>query len=370
MEVCYVAQEGRSVIMIRNRDQGHCSAPSGRHPAVVGAPIFVVGAARAGTTLLQSMIDSHPEVALVGELHFFDQIMRLSAVIPEPFGEAAFDQLRAGVLKCHSSQFVPDLVPALDLALRRLPAEARPTYGLLFAHLLKAFAELRGVPRVGEKTPTNIRYLPELVTVFPDAHIVHILRDPRDSISSRIRYPFSSPSVIFNTLLWKIEMIYAHDFAAEPTTGSTRYLEVRYEHLVVDPTAVLSRICDFIGVSFSAAMLAGHQRVDQVVKDEAWKQGVARPINAASVGAWRQRLTPAQAGLLEIVAGDYLEQTGYSPQATVGRAQMLLEAIRDLLRFLPYKLRERWQARRSGPGNDMIGSESSKVSAMLRRALR
>jgi hypothetical protein len=315
------------------------------------------------------MIDAHPDIALVGELHFFDQIMRLRTTIPEPFDAAAIDQLRQGIRKCHSIQFVPDIERALGLALPRLAATAAPSYALLFGYLLEAFGQLRGAARVGEKTPTNVRYLREIVDLFPDARIIHILRDPRDSISSRMRYPFSSSSVIFNTLLWKIEMIYALDFAADPRTSADRYIEVHYEDLVADPAGVLNRIARFIGVDFAEPMLHGHQRVDEVVKDEPWKLGIGQPINRQSVGAWRQRLTPAQVGLLEWVAGDYLTRTGYKQQATVGRTMILVEALRDGMHYVPYKLREMWQARRASQSGERIGSESAKVDAMLWRAL-
>jgi len=333
-------------------------------------PIFVVGAARSGTTLLQSMIDAHPDIALVGELHFFDQVMRLRESIPEPLGPETIESLRAGVLKCHAMQFVPEIELALEHALARLTTLPAPGYRELFRLLLEAFGELRGASNVGEKTPNNVRYLDELVHFFPHARIVHILRDPRDSISSRLRYPYTSPSVIFNTLLWKIEMIYAADFVASGQATADRYLEVRYEDLVEDPRQVLEQICGFIGVDFAPSMLEGHQRVDRVFKDEPWKDGVASPTNRRSVGAWRQRLTPAQAALIEAVAGSYLAGTGYDRMASVGRLRLLAEALRDAARYVPYKLRERWQAKRDMQAGTSIGSESAKINAMLLRALR
>lgn len=315
------------------------------------------------------MIDAHPDIALVGELHFFDQIRRLRETIPEPLGGAAIEPLRRGILTCHAIQFVPEIESALDLALPRLAAAPCPTYGLLLRLLLEAFREMRGARRVGEKTPTNIRYLAEIVELFPDARIVHILRDPRDSISSRIRYPFSSPSVIFNTLLWKIEMLLASDFRAAEA-GDERYLEVRYEQLVQDPERELRRICRFIDVDYAAEMLARHQRVDQVVKDEPWKAGVGEPVNRRSVGAWQQRLTPAEVGVLEAVGGGLVEQSGYQRLSTLGRPRIVVAALRDVLRYLPYKLRSSWQARRDLRAGTTIGSESSKINAMLWRALR
>ncbi len=333
-------------------------------------PIFVLGAARSGTTLLQSMIDAHPEIALVGELHFFDQILRLRETIPEPLDGKVSDRLRQGILACHAIRFVPEIESALDLALPRLAVAPRPTYGLLFRLLLEAFQEMRCAARVGEKTPNNVRYLAELVDLFPDARIVHILRDPRDSISSRIRYPFSSPSVIFNTLLWKIEMIYAFDFASAEGAGEERYIEVRYEDLVREPERLLRRICQFIGVTYRAAMLDGHRRAERVVKGEPWKAGIGEPVNRRSIGAWQQRLTPAEVGLIEAIGGRYVEESGYERLSTVGRPRIAVEALRDLLRYVHYKLRERRQARHRQRADTTIGSESSKINSMLWRALR
>lgn len=331
-------------------------------------PFFIVGAARSGTTLLQSVLNAHTRIAVLGELHFFDQICRLRKWLPEPVGPADIVELRRGILSCHATQFIPGFEEIVDLAITRLGEKGPLTYARLFAALLDAHRELSGKPLVGEKTPTNIRYLRELVETFPGARIIHLLRDPRDSISSRIRYPYSSKSVIFNTLMWKIEIMYALDFKRTAAASPDRYLELRYEDLTQAPEREAQRICAFLGVNYEAAMV-GDRQSRQVYQNEPWKDGVRAPLNPDSISAWKERLTQEQVALIERVAGPYIEFGGYRREAGATGISVLAEGIRDLAGYLPYKVRESvTRPRRKGPDGE-IDSDSSKLNAMLMRAI-
>lgn len=331
-------------------------------------PFFIVGAARSGTTLLQSLLNAHSRIAVLGELHFFDQICRLKSSLPAPIAPADLDDLRRGVMNCHAIQFIPDFERTLEGAIARLRDLCPATYAQFFAALLDAHRDVSGKPVVGEKTPTNIRYLPELVETFPGARIIHLLRDPRDSISSRIRYPYSSSSVIFNTLMWKIEMLYAIDFKSSAAASPERYLEVRYEDLTQAPEAQARRICAFLGVSYEPSMV-GDRDASQVYRNEPWKDGVRGPVNPDSVSAWKRRLTDDQVALIERVAGSYIEFGGYRRAAETGGLSVLAEGIRDFGGYLPYKLREAVTRPRRKGSEGEIQSDSSKLNAMLMRAV-
>lgn len=108
--------------------------------------MFVVGSARSGTTLLQMMLNAHPDTAVAGELHFKSRFP-------------------TSIRRIASTSFS---VPCRR-ARHRLLAADQPGYGLLYRFLLEGSFGSNPLPRFGEKTNANVRYLDELVMLFPPA---------------------------------------------------------------------------------------------------------------------------------------------------------------------------------------------------------
>jgi Sulfotransferase family len=139
-------------------------------------PIFVVGYQRSGTTLLQSLLGAHPCIAAPPELHF---ILRV-AYFADYFGDLADDDnLRRALGEA--------LNPPVDIltecgfdedALFERARSGERTYAGLFAAMLEDYTERNGKQRWAEKTPSQRP--DDIYNLFPDALVVHIVRDPRD----------------------------------------------------------------------------------------------------------------------------------------------------------------------------------------------
>jgi hypothetical protein len=89
-----------------------------------------------------------------------------------------------------------------------------------------------------------------------------------------------------------------------------RYLEVRYEQLVVEPERELARVCDFAGLRFEPAMLDYAGSVDVSAKPH--QRSLTRPPTPG-LRDWRRELSPADADAFSAVAGDVLLELGYEP---------------------------------------------------------
>ena len=167
------------------------------------SPVFVVGIGRSGTTLLQLLLNSHPNIAIYGEIHYFYQISRLKSVIPSLGTPRDIDEFHSMVRNTPAFEHLPNAETIYQAAITRLKSDSYPTYESFYRNILEEFARLEGKSRFGEKTPSNVRYLDRVLHIFPNAKIIHIVRDPRDVVASLGRANWASNEIIENSLKWK-----------------------------------------------------------------------------------------------------------------------------------------------------------------------
>lgn len=147
-------------------------------------PIFIVGAPRSGTTLLQYMLRSHPRISMPsGESHF---------IIPLYRNVAKFGDLRQieNVQRVHqqmyhlSADFLDTDLHGMRFDIKALSIELHAqgcdTIPKIIAGLFKKNAQGEGKARWGDKTPWYLLQMPLILEMFPRGQFVHIIRDGRD----------------------------------------------------------------------------------------------------------------------------------------------------------------------------------------------
>ena len=151
-------------------------------------PIFVVGCPRSGTTLLSLMIHAHPRLAMPPESRFLLPTWRARA----RFGDLSTPQQRKQLARACTSKgsrvrdlgLQPQAVAATQIL------AAPPTIGSAFGTVFKAYAELHGKARWGDKRPLYFQEVDVLLRLFPDAQIVHIVRDAAANVASLATMPW------------------------------------------------------------------------------------------------------------------------------------------------------------------------------------
>jgi Sulfotransferase family len=332
------------------------------------SPIFVVGSGRSGTTLLQLMLNAHPRIAVAGELGYFDQILQLRRLIPDLSGPEQVDRLFELLPRTGSFKFLSEVEAIFPEAQRKLKADPNPSYEKLYRYILESYAMAHGARRFGEKTPENIRHLDHLISIFPNCRVIHIVRDPRANIASRIKVPIWSNDVATHAIKWKIDILYGQIFLLSNCHAGKTSLEVRYEDLVADPEPCLRKICNFIGEAYDGSMLEYYKSSEHFIKNAPWQEGTYKPVYSSSVQKWRCELTESQIYLIEWITGRQLEHYGYSRSAArfSVRVTSAFQLARELFRWGRYKLQER-KARRRGPAT--IYGANTKLYRMLWRIL-
>lgn len=233
-------------------------------PTSQESPIFVVGFPRSGTTLLETMLDSHPALAAMDERPFLqdliDAVRRAGFAYPD-------DLVRLGANDC---------------------AQLREVYWRRVA----ATGRWRPGQRLVDKNPLNFLCLPLLKRIFPSARMVMLLRHPGDVLLSCYMQNFRSPAfALMCSNLTRLAQAWctALEFWRDQSTLlQPDALELRYEDLLADFPGRTAELARFLDLDHADSMLDYHQHAHQrgYISTPSYAQ-VIRPPDASRVGRWR-----------------------------------------------------------------------------------
>ena len=182
---------------------------------------------------------------------------------------------------------------------------------------------------MGEKTPAHLYYVDELLEWFPDARVIHCMRDPRAIHVSELRrrtehavgFPYRQltavPALMERFVLLEVvwawaRAVHRHRVLADRYPG--RYRLLRFEDLVARPRATLDGLCDFLGVTAEPRML------EQKVTSRGARVGSAG-FDAAAAERWRERIDPGAQAAIERLLGRRLAQR-WATRAASSRARV------------------------------------------------
>jgi hypothetical protein len=261
--------------------------------------IFVLGVGRSGTSLLQSMLCSHPYISFPPETHFFRKYVaskRYRSKLEED-GPEAFIELLA-----HDSDYSRISIDPDDLMLGYVGGEKIFLLKNVYIDMLSMYATNHGKVVIGDKDPRNLDYLEEIKLHYPDALILHIIRDPRDVILSRTKANWSkSMPFILHPLICQAQLK-----CNQPLGGklfSSNYIEVHYEDLITRPPEVLNEVCQKIGINYDSAMLTFSESAKTLVSksEMQWKSETLGPILGNNLGKWKKSLSATRIFLSESI---------------------------------------------------------------------
>ena len=253
------------------------------------------------------MLHAHPRIAIPPENRFFLDVYRERA----KFGDLRERSARLAVAdRILSWGGFDDLKVAPEVIRERI-AEGPPTIGSALGIVFREYAALYGKPRWGDKRPAYLHHLPTLLRLFPDAQIIHIVRDGRDCVASLQSMPWWVTGKVNAVTAWLQAMDLARRAASR--LAADQFHEVRYERLVTEPRAELEAVCRFLEEPFSEAMLEPQKQAAAAVPEyKVWHSRTHGSIDPASIDTWRDRLDPWQAGALELVGRRALQRYGYA----------------------------------------------------------
>jgi tetratricopeptide (TPR) repeat protein len=215
-------------------------------------PVFVVGMPRSGTSLAEQIIASHPSAYGAGELDFWNSPALKEAGIAQ------------GILS--------------ETARSKVAEE-----------YLRILASLSGdASRVVNKAPVNSDFLGLIYSVFPNARVIYMQRDPIDTCLScyfqqfltGVNFAFDMSDLVH--YYREHQRVMAHWRSVLPPGFM---LEVPYEELVVEQETWSRKMLEFIGLEWDPQVLEFHTNERHVTTASAWQ--VRQKVYKSSVARWR-----------------------------------------------------------------------------------
>lgn len=271
-------------------------------------PFFIIGFQRSGTTLIRMMLDSHPDIAIPLDTvglwaRYSDKLHEYGDVNDLAVQERLVRDLMAEerIQLWHLKRCAEDVLGAIRL----------PGWPGVIDAFHRVYAESRGKAIWGDKDPGNMTRMDLLVSWFPDARFIHIIRDGRDACLSQLNQSFGFNDLFPCAAAWREEVSWVRRIGR--IFGPQRYHEFLYEDLVRNPESTLRGVCTFLGLAFDASMMHYHERVSDAIPDSKrhiWPL-IGEPPRASNAGVWRDRMSPSTRICFEKRAGALLRELGY-----------------------------------------------------------
>ncbi|WP_153009732.1 sulfotransferase family protein [Mastigocoleus testarum] len=249
--------------------------------------VFVVGAPRSGTTLMFSVLASHPAFSFIERETFFfvprnvldlECYTRLSN-FGGPTKQEIKDIFKASSNLVELYDNVADLIKQRDRKQRFL-----------------------------EKTPFHVLYLKFLINHFPNAKFIHMIRDGRDCYlsSKRLAAHYHKP-------LSKEATLWCDSIKARQSLGESRQIiDIRYEEFTHKPLEITQKIMNFLGEDFLEEQVkTTSYSKTKMFAGESGHERLKQPIKPSSIGQWREKMTSEEINLFQNIAGSQLKQFNY-----------------------------------------------------------
>lgn len=262
--------------------------------------ILLTGVGRSGTTLLQGMLNMHSRIYFPPETHFFKRYILPYIVkrkLPDP-EKLASDKFLARL----DHRIFDHIVNQSYLGLNDL----KEAFLFILNHSDSEF--------VGDKDTEYIRYIPHLKQIFPNAFLVHIIRDPRDVVNSRIRTDWGKKrSIAFHSAEYNFYVKQILKYG--PELFGSKYVELRYEDLIRQPEKELKKILNRFNLEFEESMLEFHKSTSSIIaQDELnWKQNLSKPLIINNAGRWMGNLELHEVSVIESGLSNFMKAYGYKP---------------------------------------------------------
>jgi hypothetical protein len=255
-------------------------------------PIFVVGAARSGTTWVYDILTSHPAVAGAYETWLFTKNNGLGSL----FTDAHWPKKPSGLGRLLSREEL--VVHVREFAKNVLCHALQPKH----SHLV-------------EKSPSHVLVMPLLFEVFPNGRFIHVIRDGRDvSVSVRAaahswvpawRRTFGA-SIGASCRAWRKAIQTARRDGAQ---FGGRYMEIRYEELRRSPQEGCAHLLEFCGIPYDLETLDRITAATDFARNFRTNEDGFR--RGGRVGDWKTHFNLKDRLIFNHLAGDLLIELGY-----------------------------------------------------------
>jgi hypothetical protein len=301
----------------------------------LSAPILVVGNVHSGTTLLQKILASHPDVYVgYGETQFYPHLSMIRSHFPDLGSRTIHQNYLLYLIKLITRNFNDAetafterrLDAVLDESgnskiykLAKVKAHGVSNYEQLYFLIFDIVTSCNGASRWLEKTPAHVFHIDSILQYRPTARIIEMVRDPRAVLASkrarsqeewlenrenhRAVHATGGYDPVLHSFAWK--SAYRQGIRAK-NRYPDNILTIRYEDLVQHSKSSIDVVCDFVDMSFRQEMLQV-----QVTNSASHRPDKLSGISENAINQWRTQLPESAILICDWINGAEIGDGGY-----------------------------------------------------------
>jgi len=306
-------------------------------------PIFILNSPRSGSTLLRLILNSNSKISIPNEFILVEKIITTFSNNDEISKKAAIDFINK----------ISDLKKFKDwnIDVGKLITKANENNFYTRNHLIQLIysfytKQYNGKKVWGDKNIHSLSYLKDIVSIFPEARFIHIVRDGRDVALSLkkvgwlfYKFPTKKRHYINNikgcALTWNdsLELIEENEHLFD----SNNFIEINYEFLVKEPKKALNSLCSFLKIDFEDKMLDFHEN-NSISKERLalTHKNTKKPILKDNFNKYLKFLSKNEIQIFEHYSSKMLLKYGYEinfNKEDLSKVKIILNNIKYLINF-------------------------------------
>lgn len=331
---------------------------------------FILGRPRSGTTLLRTLLDAHPNVNIPlensGLIHLYFKYRNVKQWDPTNIEQLFSDFQNLKFIESWNIDWegLKEIFDNSSDGQLSFPEIIRVYYYHYQSEFIK-----KEIKCLGDKSPLNSLYSEEILSVFPKAKFIHLVRDYRANFASMRKHLVFSPSSTVKLMQWKKSVIQISRLAA---LNPKQFLIVRYEDFVSDPESTYKVICNFLKIKFIPELLDPEYRKNTInaiyasefIND--WQPDLSGKISTSNIDKWKNDLSNDAIKKADYIAGEIGERLQYNRiykefsllYTLKMEFKKLLFQLNEMNRYLydrlPYTMKGRIKNRRFSISNSLI----------------
>lgn len=305
---------------------------------------FIVGCPRSGTTLLQQILDSNPEVIIPLEARF------ITLLKARYFKKKKWNNNDI-------NEFVDELYKDLQFSLywnvdrkqltntfQSIPKE-KISFLLLCKIVYLCFqtnTTKTNILLIGDKKPLHSILIPEIIEMLPEAKFIHIVRDYRAQILSMKKW-FLKAGIIGLSQQWVSQNNFIEKQKEKKTS---QFYTIRYEDLVKVPEEYTQKITSFLGLKYTPNMLNFYKKNINDLQENEQKDfekikllntlhyNLLNPVNISRIDTWQTELSEKEIRIADYFCSKFAERYGYQPMYETHSATLFFQKSIMQMRIL------------------------------------
>ena len=285
-----------------------------KHPSV-----FIVSSGRAGSTLLQAILNASGQICIPKESDF------IGRAYPFFYQKSTYQENDYKVLAdmfCRSSQDKGWGIDKSDIV-RQLKKHSPQTLADVFGRICEIYHKAEGTQDLvwGIKRPVLIASMKRVISTYPDAKIIHICRDGRDvylsykHIHKNGAIKFGPNNAFTGGLYWVSGLRYIDAFKKEGYVDNL--LEIKYESLLCSPKETLESLSEFVGINYNASAIDDFNqgKSKRAVAPKSFMSTIhpklSQKIDPSNTKKYAKEMTRFEIFIFELIASPLLKKYGY-----------------------------------------------------------